>query len=79
MSDILKRELDTFEKYKASLLGSDRGRFVLIKDDVVMGMFESEVDAVNYGYQQLGNVPFLVKRIQEIDTPLTFTSFRFQP
>ena len=40
-----------------------------------IGMFDSEASAIRNSYEKLGNVPFLVKQITEVDIPLTFTSF----
>jgi hypothetical protein len=32
------------------------------------------MDAINWGYKELGNVPFLVKNISKLDIPLSFVS-----
>jgi hypothetical protein len=50
------------------------GKFVLIKDDAIVGTFETFNDAVNRGYEEFGNVPFLVKEIVEIETPIELVS-----
>ena len=76
MATLLDAELQTYEKNRESLLGSADGKFVLIKGEEVIGVFESEMDAINQGYRQLGHVPFLVKQVLKIDTPLTFLSNR---
>jgi hypothetical protein len=70
----LLSELETFERHKAELLGSDEGKYVLIKGSEVIGVFESSMDAVGQGYERFGNVPFLVKQIVEVELPLLFTS-----
>lgn len=72
----LSKELETFEKHKAELLGTAKGKFVLIKGDKIIGTYESQVDAVNQGYKDLGVVPFLVKKVEEIETPMNFTTFK---
>ena len=74
MATLLDAELQTYEKNRESLLGSADGKFVLIKGEQVVGVYESEMDAINQGYRQLGHVPFLVKQILKIDTPLNFVS-----
>ncbi len=76
MATLLDAELQTYEKNRESLLGSADGKFVLIKGEQVVGVYESEMDAINQGYRQLGHVPFLVKQVLKIDTPLTFLSNR---
>lgn len=73
--DELKQELETYETHKAALLGTDRGKFVLIKGDRVVDTFVSEEDAIKAGYNTFGNVPFLVKEIIEIEVPANFTSY----
>ncbi len=71
---MLKKELETFEAHKRELLGMAAGKFVLIKDDAIVGTFETFNDAVNRGYEEFGNVPFLVKEIVEIETPIELVS-----
>jgi hypothetical protein len=51
------------------------GKFALIKGSSLIGIFDSETAAIRHGYQTLGNVPFLVKKVTEVDIPLNFTSF----
>lgn len=72
----LDLELETYGTHRQELLGAAEGRYVLIHGDEVAGTFDSESDAVAEGYKQYGNVPFLVKHIVEIETPLNFVSGR---
>ena len=74
MLGILDRELTTYEVKKHELLGNSNGKFVLIKDDVVVDVFDTPIDAIRIGYERFGNVPFLVKQIVEVDIPQNFTS-----
>ncbi len=74
MATMLEKELETYEAHKSELLGTDRGRFVLIKNDQVHGTFDSQMDAIRQGYRLFGNQPFLVKEIVEIEVPAHFTS-----
>lgn len=69
---VLAEELATYEARREELIGAARGKYVLIKGSQVIGTFESEADAINQGYRQLGNVPFLVKWIQDVELPLQF-------
>ena len=64
----LDQEMKTYETHKENLLAKSKGKFVLIKGDKILGIFENQVDAVNQGYKDLGVVPFLVKEIQEVET-----------
>lgn len=75
----LEREMKTFEAHRAELLGRARGKFVLIKDDDVLDVFSSMDDALKVGYEKYGGESFLVKRIEDAEVPLNFTSFRLSP
>jgi hypothetical protein len=66
---VLDTELETYEKNRERLLGEYEGKYVLIHGDEIVGAYESKIDAIHLGYQKFGNVPFLVKRVVEIETP----------
>jgi hypothetical protein len=72
----LAAELRTFAHHRDELLGRAKGKFVLIKGDAIVGVFENRTDALSRGYREFGNNPFLVKQVTEIEVPLNFTSFR---
>lgn len=70
----LETELETFEGHHAELLGTAEGQWALVHDDAVIGVFETQGDAVKEGYRRLGNVPFLVKQILTVEVPQHFVS-----
>ncbi|HDY72893.1 MAG TPA: hypothetical protein ENH90_01920 [bacterium] len=72
--DLLKEELETYETNKSKLIESSLGKFVLIKGKEIVNTFESEKDAINSGFEKFGNVPFLVKKIEEVEQTQNFTS-----
>ncbi|MBI2531017.1 MAG: hypothetical protein HYW03_02185 [Deltaproteobacteria bacterium] len=74
MSQVLDAEIKTYEQQRDNLLGTSEGKFVLIRGSQVVGVFDSKMDAIAAGYQQFGNVPFLVKQIVKIETPQNFVS-----
>lgn len=74
MEQVLETELKTYEQHRDHLLGTDEGKFVLIRDNKVIGIYDSKMDAIAQGYQQFGNVPFLVKQIVKVETPQNFIS-----
>ncbi len=74
MANVLDTELKTFEEHRERLLGTAKGKFVLIRNDQVVGVYDSKMDAINQGYKQFGNVPFLVKQIVEVETPANYVS-----
>ena len=76
MPPILDAELKTYEENRDQLLGTAEGKFVLIQNNQVVGLYDSKMDAIAMGYQQFGNVPFLVKHVVNVETPHHFTSNR---
>jgi hypothetical protein len=70
----LTQELETYEAHREQLLGEARGKYVLIRGNSIVATYDTEQDAINEGYRQFGNVPFLVKRIAALDEPANFLS-----
>ncbi len=63
----LEKELETYKQKLPELL-AEEGKFVLIQDSEVVGIYTSYEDAIKEGYSKFGpNKPFLVKRIQSMD------------
>lgn len=75
--DILKKENNYFEKQKNSLLGQAKGEFALIHEEDLIDTFKSKDDAIKRGFEKLGNTPFLVKLITEVEETLNFTNHFF--
>jgi len=74
MNPTLEAELETYAAHKTEFLASANGKYVLIHGAEMGGTFETEQDAVNRGYEQYGNVPFLVKQVTEVDQVAHFAS-----
>jgi hypothetical protein len=74
MENVLKVELETFQKLKKDLIRDHNGKYALIKGDELIGVFESQKDAINTGISKFGSSPFLVKKIEEIEEGQNFTS-----
>jgi len=74
MTEVLSEELKTYEARRESLLGSHEGKFALIHGEEILGTFDSQMDAIAWGYRELGNVPFLVKEVLKVGIPLSFVS-----
>ena len=74
-SSELETELRYFNQRRSELMRDASGKFALVKGEKLIGIFDSENAAIRHGYEALGNVSFLVKRITEVDIPLNFTSF----
>lgn len=72
--ETLAVELQTFRDKREDLVGSDFGRWALLKGEVVVCAMDTEMDAINTGYREFGNVPFLVAEILPFDRPAVFVS-----
>jgi hypothetical protein len=67
----LDREIETYRRELPSLLAAGQaGRFVLIKGEQVIGLWDSQADALAAGRQQFGLEPIAVKRIDPRDVDL---------
>ena len=75
MATKLDQELKTYQAHRDELLGRAEGRYILIRNDELIGTFESQQDALQQGYEKFGNKPFLVKQVVEVEVPQNFTSF----
>jgi hypothetical protein len=63
----LKRELAYFAAQKAHLLANHRGKFVLIKDEELLGAFDTAEAAYAAGVAKFGLAAFLVKKVLDQD------------
>jgi len=61
----LQKEIQYYAKIKTELLKAHAGKFALIKDEKLVGTFDTDRDAYEAGLRELGNVPFLVIQILE--------------
>jgi hypothetical protein len=67
---VLERERKTFESNLKSLL-RDKGKYVVIHHERIIGTFDTYPDALKVGYMTAGLEPFLVKQILEKE-PVVF-------
>ena len=61
---VLQAELDAFTSALPNLLILAEGKWVLMKGDRLINVFDGEMEAIAEGYKVFGNVPFLVKKIE---------------
>lgn len=66
------KELQTYAE-RLPELQKDSGRFVLIQDGKVEGIFDSYADALKMGYQKFQLDRFLVKQIEATERVMSFT------
>jgi hypothetical protein len=71
---MFENELKTFKKNLAELREQNPlGGFVVIKDSDILGVWVSRQDALTEGFKKYGNVPYLIKNINEQDFVLNFS------
>jgi hypothetical protein len=54
------------------LFSASKGKFALIFNEKLIGIFTSKDDALNYGLEKIGNNEFLIREILPIQEPLYF-------
>ena len=65
-----QREIATYRRELSRLLQRDAGRFVLIKGEQVLGIWDSWSDACEAGREKFGLEPIFVKKIDARDPEL---------
>lgn len=69
----LEKELETFRANVQDWLSVNNGKYVVISGTEVLGIFGDYSDALQHGYSKCGLTPFLVKKIEAIETTQRFT------
>lgn len=67
---VLAAELQTFDRQRANLLKTYPQKYALIKGRNLVGVFESDREALDTGYAKFGAAPFLVKQMRAKDDPV---------
>lgn len=73
----LEKETALFENKLPELIKTDNGKFVLIKEENVIGTFAALADALKSGYEKFKDQPFFVKQILPAQPPLNFANNSF--
>jgi hypothetical protein len=68
---MLETERQYFEKNREDLLRNFPGKFVVIKDEQVLGSFDSIEDALAGGAREYGVTSFLVRRTDQVPEDAT--------
>ena len=64
---MLEQERKYFKAHRAELLKAHPGKFALVKNKTLIGIFDSPGEALAEGARRFGKDSFLVRRIQEKD------------
>ena len=72
----LEQEREYFERVRGDLLDHHQGKYALVYNSELIGVWDSRESAYDNGIERFGNVSFLIKRIVEEDpvenVPLIF-------
>jgi len=66
----LKLEIATYEKHREKLEKDHFGKYALVHDDQLIGVFDSFQEAAEEGLRLFGQGPFLVRQIGGPDPEL---------
>jgi hypothetical protein len=67
----VEREIETYRKELPRLLAAGQaGRFVLIKGEKVVGIWDTQAEAIQAGRERYGLEPLAIKRIDPRDVEL---------
>lgn len=66
----LDREWATYQRERRDLLKKYAGKYVLIKHDYVVGIFETQGEAIAKGLELFPGQPILAHLIAEVETPI---------
>jgi hypothetical protein len=71
----LQSELEIYEREKERLIAAgDQGKFAVIGDGALAGVFDTYEDALKVGYNRFGlETRFLVKKVEAVEGVLYFT------
>jgi len=64
---MLESELKYFDINRAEWLKEHYGKFVLIKDEIFLGAFDNQKDALVEGARRFGMQSFLIKKLEETE------------
>ena len=73
----LAEELRTFYAHKAELLETAKRRYVLIKGDDVVGLFDYQEEAFSEAYRRFRLSGFMIKQVQEHEEVITIGGSSF--
>lgn len=63
--EVLEKELRFFDKIKADLLKTQKGKIALVKNEQLVDTFTTLEEAYREGVNRFGKEPFLIKPIEE--------------
>ena len=69
---MLISENKTYQNILPELSKTDLGKFVLIKESELIGVYPTKKEALDEGYDKFNDEPFLVREILKVKEPMDF-------
>ena len=75
----LAEELKTYQAHRSELLRTAKGKYALVKNSSIIGLYDKEEEAFSEAYRQFRLSGFMIKRVLEHDEVYTIggSSFEF--
>lgn len=67
-------EENVFRENLGNLLQNEIGKYILIKEDKIIGIYQTSLDALKIGYETFKEQSFLIKQILPFQQPLNFAN-----
>jgi hypothetical protein len=74
---MLETELAYYRAHRDEWLKSYRDRFVLVKGEKLIGVFNTQEEALRVGARSFGLNSFLIQRVSEVDKPIDLPALTF--
>jgi hypothetical protein len=60
---LFTKEITAYEMKKSQLLAEHLGKYALVHESDVIGVFDTEMNALQAGYQRFGPIPLFIQQI----------------
>ncbi len=77
MNAPLQQERKVFLEKQAEWQKTHPGKFVLVKGEALIGVFDSDATAVSEGIRSFGLEPFLVRNVEEKEEAIRIPALMF--
>ena len=69
---MFKTELQYYKTHKEELLKRHANKYLVIRGDRLLGVYDTDIDAYKAGLEEFGNVAFLIKKVTKEEEVIRF-------
>lgn len=69
---MFEKELQYYKTRKEELLKRHANKYLVIKGDRLLGVYDTDIDAYKAGLKEFGNVAFLIKKVTKEEEVIRF-------